>query len=63
MNTKTEKDILVQAKCPFIISMQYIFQNELRLYFFLEFVQGGNLFDHLCYKRRFDEDVVKFISA
>ena len=53
----------MQAKCPFIISMQYIFQNELRLYFFLEFVQGGNLFDHLCYKRRFDEDVVKFISA
>lgn len=43
--------------------MDYVFQNELRIYFFLEFVRGGNLFDHLCYKRRLDEDVVKFISA
>ena len=43
--------------------MQYVFQNELRIYFFLEYVKGGNLFDHLCYKKRLEEDVVKFISA
>ena len=43
--------------------MNYVFQNDHRIYFFLEFVRGGNLFDHLCYKRRLDEDVVKFISA
>ena len=43
--------------------MQYVFQNELRIYFFLEYVKGGNLFDHLCYKKQLEEDVVKFISA
>ena len=63
LNTKTEKDILFQAKNPFILNMDYVFQNELRIYFFLEYVRGGNLFDHLCIKRRLEEDVVKFISA
>jgi len=63
INTRTEKDILIQAKNPFILNMNYVFQNDHRIYFFLEYVRGGNLFDHLCYKRRFDEDVVKFISA
>ena len=43
--------------------MDYVFQNELRIYFFLEYVRGGNLFDHLCYKKRFTEDETKFIGA
>lgn len=63
LNTRTEKDILTQAKNPFIINMSYVFQNDLRLYFFLEYIEGGNLFDHLCKVRRFREDAVKFISA
>lgn len=63
INTRTEKDILFQAKNPFILSMDYVFQNELRIYFFLEFVKGGNLFDHLCQHRRLPEPAVKFISA
>jgi len=63
INTRTEKDILTQAKNPFIINMSYVFQNDLRIYFFMDYVSGGNLFDHLCYKRRFDEPTVKFIAA
>lgn len=47
INTKTEKDILFQAKSPFILTMDYVFQNEHRIYFFLEYVRGGNIFDHL----------------
>ena len=63
INTKTEKDILFQAKNPFILSMEYVFQNELRIYFFLEYVKAGNIFDHLCIKKRFPESQVKFIAA
>ena len=55
LNTKTEKDILFQAKNPFILTMDYVFQNNLRIYFFLEYVRGGNIFDHLCIQRRFSE--------
>jgi serum/glucocorticoid-regulated kinase 2 len=43
--------------------LDYVFQNDHRIYFFLEFVRGGNIFDHLCHKRRFSEPAVKFISA
>jgi serine/threonine protein kinase len=43
--------------------MDYVFQNDLRIYFFLEYVPGGNIFDHLCFKRRLEEDTVKFIAA
>lgn len=56
LNTKTEKDILFQAKNPFILSMEYVFQNDLRIYFFLEYVKAGNIFDHLCIKKRFPEE-------
>ena len=54
---------MFQAKNPFILTMDYVFQNDLRIYFFLEYVSGGNLFDHLCQNKRFSENVVKFLSA
>jgi serine/threonine protein kinase len=63
LNTRTEKDILSQANNPFIINMKYVFQNKLRLYFILDYVEGGNIFDHLCRIRRFDEEQTKFITA
>lgn len=63
INTRTEKDILFQAKNPFILNMSYVFQNDLRIYFFLDFVKGGNLYDHICYKKRFTEQETKFISS
>jgi len=52
-NTKNEKDILFQANHPFVLGMDYVFQNEFRLYFFLHYVRGGNLYDHLYANRRF----------
>ena len=29
----------------------------------MEYVRGGNIFDHLCQHKRFPEQSVKFISA
>lgn len=43
--------------------MDYVFQNEFRIYFFLKYVRGGNLYDHLFFKKRFDENIVKFYAA
>jgi serine/threonine protein kinase len=43
--------------------MDYIYQNEFRLYFFLKYVRGGNLYDHLFKNKRFPEDTVKFYAA
>ena len=62
-NTKNEKEILFQSNHPFVLSMDYVFQNEYRIYFFLKYVRGGNIYDHLYSKKRFPEEVVKFYAA
>jgi serine/threonine protein kinase len=43
--------------------MDYVFQNEQRIYFFLDYIPGGNLFENLFTVKRFREDIVKFIAA
>jgi serine/threonine protein kinase len=62
-NIRVEKEILFDADHPFVNSMDYVFTNELRIYFFLQFVPGGNIYDNLYKVQRFNEATVKFISA
>ena len=62
-NVIAEKQILFQADHPFVNYMEYVFQNELRIYFFLTFVSGGNIYENLSKVRRFSENTVRFISA
>ena len=62
-NTKNEKDILFQADHQFILQMDYVFQNDYRLYFFMKYVRGGTLFDNLCQERRFNETITRFFIA
>lgn len=48
---------------PFLINMEYLLQNELRLYFVMPFINGGELFRICQEKKRLDEDTIKFYSA
>jgi serine/threonine protein kinase len=43
-NTLLEKDIMLECDNPFLISMDYLFQNDLRLYFVMPFIRGGELY-------------------
>ena len=43
--------------------MEYVFQNDVRIYFLMEFIQGGELFTHIINKKRFDEESTKYIIA
>lgn len=47
-NIALEKDILRQVDHPFLVNMEFVFQNEYRIYFLMKFVKGGELFRHLC---------------
>ena len=60
---KVEKLILLQVQHPFIISMEQVFSSDTRIYFVMQFVQGGELFKHLSEQRRFAETRVKFYAA
>lgn len=62
-NIQLEKDILYQIAHPFLVNMEFVFQNEFRIYFLMKFVKGGELFRHLVTVKRFPEDQAKFFAA
>ena len=59
-NTLTEKKILQTINHPFICSLVFCFQTEDRVFFVLNYVKGGELFNHLRKQKRFSEERAKF---
>merc|ERR1740117_328084 len=43
-NAMTEKNILKDARFPFIVELRYSFQDDNALYYLMEHVPGGELF-------------------
>jgi serine/threonine protein kinase len=60
---KLEKDILYGVEHPFIVSMDFVFQNDFRIYFLMNFIKGGELFRHLSRVKRFSEEQARFLIA
>ena len=58
-----EKKILDEVSHPFIVSMDYVLSDEMRIYFIMDFIEGGELFRHLCKVRRFPATQAKFMIA
>ena len=46
-NLQVEMTVLENADNPFLINMDFVFQNDYRIYFIMPFIKGGMLFDHL----------------
>ena len=46
-NILTEQFILFQVNHPFLVGMDYVFQKAYRIYFVMDYIQGGELFKHL----------------
>ena len=61
-STKQERDILLECDHPFLCGMDYVFQNDLRLYFVMPFIRGGELYKHFLKCKRFPESQVKFYA-
>ena len=62
-HTLAEKTILEHINHPFLVGLEYAFQTEQKIYFVLEFMQGGELFQHLKKMKRFNENTVKFYAS
>jgi serum/glucocorticoid-regulated kinase 2 len=62
-HTLTEKQILSAFSHPFLVASRQFFQSSTKIYFVMEFLKGGELFQHLKHVVRFREDQVKFICA
>lgn len=55
--------ILEKLSHPFIVKLHYAFQTPEKLYFVIDFLNGGELFYHLRREQRFDEDRTRFYAA
>lgn len=62
-NTWTERNILEHINHPFIVKMNYAFQNDKKLFFVLDYCPGGELFFYINNIGRFKEFSAKFYAA
>ena len=62
-SVKLERLIMLQVDHPFLVSMQYVFQRSLRVYFVMDFMSGGELFHYMQTERRFSQSKVQFYVA
>ncbi|OQV19729.1 Serine/threonine-protein kinase Sgk3 [Hypsibius exemplaris] len=60
----SERNILRKnIQHPFLVGLHYSFQTQDKLYFVLDYVNGGELFHHLQRERYFSEPRARFYSA
>jgi len=62
-HTKTEKMILQHVNHPFIVGLEFAFQTPDKLYFVMEFMKGGELFNYLSKVGKVSESAAKFYAA
>ena len=62
-HTLLEKKILQNLNYQFLVGMPFCFQTQERLYFVMNFIRGGELFNHLHNCKYFPEEEAKFYSA
>jgi RAC serine/threonine-protein kinase len=62
-HTLAEKNILQKIHHPFLVNLNFSFQTEDKLYFVLDYINGGELFYHLQKEKKFNEERVRFYAA
>eukprot|EP00808_Paulinella_micropora_P027382 g21430.t1 len=62
-HVQTEWMMLSCLRHPFMIQLYWAFQDNQRLYFVMDFCQGGELFRYLQQAGRFSEDRAKLLCA
>ena len=58
-----ERNMLLEMSHPFILNMHYAFQTEHNLYLILDYVNGGDLFQHLSKKGYMSEKAARYYGA
>ena len=62
-STLLEKNILQNLNYPFLVGMVFCFQTQERIYFVMNYIPGGELFQHLYNCQYFSEEKTKFYAA
>lgn len=62
-HTATERTVLQEIHCPFLVHLCYAFQTVEKLYMVLDYVGGGELFFWLKKEKRFSENRCRLYAA
>lgn len=62
-NAMSERDVLMKSHHPFVVKLKYSFQDSSCIYFVMDYVAGGQLFDYLKKKGKFDIQATRFYAA
>ena len=60
---KLEMEVLEKVDHQFLVNMEYVFTDKYRVFFMMDFIDGGELFRHLMRIKRFKENEGAFIIA
>jgi len=63
LHVRAEKEVLAEAKIPWVVELKYSFQDEVYLYLVMEFCPGGDLMSLLINKDILSEDEARFYTA
>lgn len=62
-NTKAEITFMHKMNFPFIISLEYLFLDNVYLYVVMPYMSGGEMYKHLKKLKKFDEYLSKFYAS
>lgn len=62
-HVRSERDILVKAKNPWIVGLKYSFQDDENLYLVMEYLPGGDLMNLLIKRDILTEEESRFYTA
>ena len=63
MSPIAERVILEQSQSPYIVRLYYAFQTNTKLYFIIDYLNGGELFTYLRKEQRFTENRARVYVA
>ncbi len=62
-HTSTERFILENIHCPFLVHLKYAFQTPEKLYMVLDYMAGGEIFFWLKKEKKFSENRARLYAA
>lgn len=62
-NAMVEREVLMKSHHPFVVKLKYSFQDSSSIYFVMDYVAGGQLFDYLKKSGKFDLAMTRFYAA
>ncbi|CAD8138383.1 unnamed protein product [Paramecium octaurelia] len=58
-----ERKILEKCNSHFVVKLRYAFQNHARLYFIVDYMEGGDLYYHIKQQPIFPDKFIRFYAA